>query len=99
MRALIQRDVRRRLVFRRTKNKREALRGQIRDVNVPTVLRHKAIKRLACLKRDGIGPRMRNRCPSTGRSRGVVRDFKLSRTVLRGRILNGSIPGVYKSSW
>jgi len=99
MKALIQRDIRRRVVVRRDKNRRKILRNQARDVCMPLKSRYKAMTKLASLNRDGIKPRVRNRCLETGRSRGLSRDFKLSRTILRNRILDGSIPGVYKSSW
>lgn len=43
--------------------------------------------------------RIHNRCTKTGRSRGVYRDFKLSRISLRLSCLNGDFPGITKSSW
>lgn len=43
--------------------------------------------------------RVRNRCWKTGRSRGVFRDFGLSRHVLREMAYEGLLPGVTKASW
>jgi small subunit ribosomal protein S14 len=43
--------------------------------------------------------RLRNRCVVTGRSRGYMRRFGLSRIVFREEALKGNIPGVTKSSW
>ena len=43
--------------------------------------------------------RVRNRCSQTGRTRGYVRKFGLSRIALRELALEGQIPGVVKSSW
>lgn len=43
--------------------------------------------------------RLRNRCWKTGRSRGVFRDFGLSRHVLREMAYEGLLPGVAKASW
>jgi small subunit ribosomal protein S14 len=43
--------------------------------------------------------RIRNRCWKTGRSRGVFRDFGLSRHVLREMAYEGLLPGVTKASW
>ena len=43
--------------------------------------------------------RLHNRCKLTGRSRGYMRQFGLSRVTFREMALNGMIPGVKKSSW
>ncbi len=43
--------------------------------------------------------RRRNRCSFTGRSRGFLRKFKLSRLCFRELALRGELPGVTKSSW
>jgi ribosomal protein S14 len=43
--------------------------------------------------------KIRNRCTLTGRSRGIIKHFKLSRLILRELILDGKLPGVKKSSW
>lgn len=40
-----------------------------------------------------------NRCALTGRSRGYIRYFGLSRIAFRELALDGKIPGVKKSSW
>jgi len=43
--------------------------------------------------------RLKNRCAITGRSRGYMRDFGLSRIQFREMALEGKIPGVKKASW
>ncbi|MFT6849475.1 MAG: small subunit ribosomal protein S14 [Sphingobacteriales bacterium] len=43
--------------------------------------------------------RMRNRCQITGRPRGYMRKFGVSRVTFREMALNGLIPGVKKASW
>jgi small subunit ribosomal protein S14 len=43
--------------------------------------------------------RLHNRCKLTGRPRGYMRQFGLSRVTFREMALNGKIPGVKKSSW
>ena len=43
--------------------------------------------------------RMHNRCESTGRPRGYMRQFGLSRNMFRKMALEGKIPGVTKASW
>ena len=54
---------------------------------------------LAKLPRDSSPTRSRNRCQLTGRSRGVLRKFKISRIMLRELALAGKIPGLKKASW
>lgn len=43
--------------------------------------------------------RYKNRCAITGRSRGYLRDFGLSRIKFRELANEGKVPGVRKSSW
>ncbi len=55
--------------------------------------------KLQKLPRNSSPCRVRNRCSQTGRSRGFVRRFGISRIALRDLALRGQIPGVIKSSW
>lgn len=43
--------------------------------------------------------RLKNRCQLTGRPKGYMRYFGLSRVTFRDMALNGKIPGVKKASW
>jgi small subunit ribosomal protein S14 len=43
--------------------------------------------------------RLKNRCQLTGRPRGYIRYFGISRIMFRDMALNGQIPGVKKASW
>lgn len=43
--------------------------------------------------------RLKNRCQLTGRPKGYIGYFGLSRGVFRDMALNGKIPGVKKASW
>ena len=54
---------------------------------------------LAKLPRDSSPTRLHNRCQITGRSRGVLRKFMVSRIMLRELALAGQIPGMKKASW
>lgn len=54
---------------------------------------------LSQLPRNANPTRLRNRCQVTGRSRGYMRRFGLSRITFRELALSGKIPGVTKSSW
>lgn len=51
------------------------------------------------LPRNSSKVRKRNRCQLTGRPRGYIRQFGLSRNMFREMALNGLIPGVTKASW
>ncbi len=43
--------------------------------------------------------RLHNRCQLTGRPRGYMRQFGISRVTFREMALEGKIPGVKKASW
>ncbi|MEO8794768.1 MAG: 30S ribosomal protein S14 [Daejeonella sp.] len=43
--------------------------------------------------------RLHNRCKLSGRPRGYMRQFGISRVVFRDMALAGKIPGVKKASW
>lgn len=43
--------------------------------------------------------RLHNRCQLTGRPRGYMRQFGISRVTFREMAVSGLIPGVKKSSW
>ena len=51
------------------------------------------------LPRNSSPTRHTNRCAETGRPRGVIRKFGLSRLSFREHASKGEIPGVTKSSW
>jgi small subunit ribosomal protein S14 len=51
------------------------------------------------LPRDSSPTRLHNRCEITGRPRGYLRKFKMSRIAFRELAHKGQIPGVKKSSW
>jgi small subunit ribosomal protein S14 len=43
--------------------------------------------------------RLHNRCKLTGRPKGYMRQFGISRINFREMALNGLIPGITKASW
>lgn len=51
------------------------------------------------LPRNSMPIRMHNRCKITGRPKGYIRQFGLSRIQFREMANNGLIPGVKKASW
>ncbi len=51
------------------------------------------------LPRNSSRVRLHNRCSITGRPKGYMRQFGVSRIVFREMASNGLIPGVKKASW
>ncbi|MBI4535521.1 MAG: 30S ribosomal protein S14 [Ignavibacteriae bacterium] len=51
------------------------------------------------LPRNANPTRLHSRCSVTGRPRGYMRKFGLSRIAFRELALDGKIPGVTKASW
>lgn len=51
------------------------------------------------LPRNASPVRLKNRCQLTGRPKGYIRYFGISRVTFREMALNGKIPGVKKASW
>ena len=56
-------------------------------------------KALDLLPRNASPVRLKNRCQLSGRPRGYIRFFGLSRIAFRDMALAGKIPGVKKASW
>jgi small subunit ribosomal protein S14 len=56
-------------------------------------------KGLDGLPRNSSRVRLKNRCQLTGRPRGYIRYFGLSRIMFRDMALAGKIPGITKASW
>lgn len=80
-------------------NKRQELRKRVIDINLSEEERDQARIALNKMPRDSSPIRLRNRCQMTGRARGYLRKFKMSRLTFRELASNGMIPGVTKSSW
>ncbi|MBR0123142.1 MAG: 30S ribosomal protein S14 [Bacteroidales bacterium] len=58
-----------------------------------------ANKALQRLPKNSSPVRIHNRCQLTGRPKGYIRKFGISRINLREMALKGLIPGVKKASW
>jgi small subunit ribosomal protein S14 len=54
---------------------------------------------LSRLPRNSNPKRQRNRCKITGRTRGYMRQFGISRITFREMASFGLIPGIKKASW
>lgn len=51
------------------------------------------------LPRNSSKVRLHNRCKLTGRPRGYMRKFGISRVTFRQMASDGKIPGITKASW
>ena len=70
-----------------------------REVKRQRMVAKYAAKR-AQLKKEGASPvRLHNRCSMTGRPKGYMRQFGISRIQFREMASKGLIPGVKKASW
>ncbi len=81
------REVKRALMSARYAAKREALKASGDYISLDK------------LPKNASPVRKHNRCKLTGRPRGYMRVFGISRNVFRKMALEGKIPGVTKSSW
>lgn len=80
-------------------DKRQQLKKVIYDMNKSVEERLAAVDSLNKMPKNSSKIRLRNRCQLTGRSRGFLRKFKLSRLCFREMASQGLIPGVVKASW
>ena len=78
---------------------RAELKGIIKNPKSSPEDKRSAVARLDKLPKSSSPIRIRNRCFKTGRPRGVIRRFNLSRMVFREMALKGEIPGITKASW
>lgn len=95
----VEKEKRRERLVKLKWDKRQALKKIISNINLSEEERSNARLALNKMPRDSSPTRLRNRCQLTGRSRGFLRKFKLSRLAFREKASMGEIPGVTKSSW
>ncbi len=79
--------------------KRKVLKETILDMTKTIDERLAAVDALNKMPKNSSKIRLRNRCQFTGRSRGFLRKFKLSRLCFREMASQGLIPGIVKASW
>lgn len=97
--SLIERGKKREKLVQSKWEKRQELKKIVRDLNVTEEERWDAQMRLNKMPKNSSKVRLRNRCKLTGRPRGYLRKFKMSRLCFRENINNGFIPGGVKASW
>ena len=79
--------------------RRQELLKVSKDPNTSYDEKREAQKKIAKMPRDASATRHRNRCEVTGRPRGTLRKFGMSRNTFRDLALKGELPGIKKASW
>lgn len=92
------REVKRAKLVARYAKKRAALKKTIATTTDPAEA-YDAARKLQAIPKNASPVRLHNRCKITGRSRGYMRQFGLSRIQFREMASKGLIPGVRKASW
>ena len=97
--ALLEKEKKRAKMIALNYEKRQALKKIISDPNVADEEKQAAVIKLNRLPRNSSPIRKRNRCTFTGRPRGYLRKFKISRICFREYANSGIVPGMFKASW
>jgi ribosomal protein S14 len=99
MKYLSQKDKKKRFRFKKYESLKIVLRYLIRREGIPVKKTLQLTHDLRSLPRSSSLTQLRNRCVITGRSRGVLRPFSLSRIKMRELISHGLISGFSKLVW
>ena len=95
----VEKQKKKEILVERKKEQRAQLKLVIRSLETSEEDRLEAINKLNKLPANSSKVRLRNRCQLTGRPRGYLRKFKVSRLCFREMSNAGLIPGVMKASW
>lgn len=95
----VERQKKRELLVKNNWDIRQDLKKKAINMNLSEDEREKARLKLNKMKRDTNPIRLRNRCALTGRPRGYLRKFGVSRLCFREMASKGLIPGITKASW
>jgi len=91
------REVKRAKLVAKYAEKRAALKKIVNGGD--PVEAYEAAQKLQAIPRNANPIRLHNRCKLTGRPKGYIRLFGLSRIQFREMASSGLIPGVKKASW
>ncbi len=97
--ALVEREKKRAKMVKNSAEKRAQLKRVIKDFNASFEEKEEAMDKLNKMKKNSSKVRLHNRCQLTGRPKGFMRKFGVSRLCFREMALSGLIPGITKSSW
>ena len=91
--SMVAREVKRQALVNKFAAKRAALKKAANAGD------YEAAQALQALPKNASPVRLHNRCKVTGRPKGYMRQFGISRINFREMAVSGLIPGVKKSSW
>ncbi len=97
--SMVEKNKRRIKLVKQYAETRSKLAGIVKSQDASFEDKMKAQDLLDKLPRNSSKVRVRNRCALTGRPRGYMGFFDLSRIELRRLALKGELPGVKKASW
>jgi len=95
--SMVAREVKRAKMVAQYAEKRAALKEIVRKGEPAEA--YEAARKLQSIPKNANPIRLHNRCKLTGRPKGYIRDFGLSRIQFREMASKGLIPGVKKASW
>lgn len=99
MKYIIEKDKKRRELFTKYEYKRLVYKSILNWECIDKQIRNFIQIKLSKHPKDSSPVRIRNRCIKTGRARGILSTFRISRIVFRDLGSKGEIPGLTKASW
>lgn len=93
------RDKYRRTLYLKNLKKRTELKIKLKSKKLIGQERCSLQLRLSKITRSSAQSRIRNRCIITGRGRGLISLFNISRIKIKELTAKGALPGVRKSTW
>ena len=97
--SLVVKEKRRQALVNKNWEKRQSLKKILADPESSEEAFEKAQRSLNKMSPNTSAVRLRNRCALTGRPRGFLSKFQVSRITFRELASNGMIPGMVKASW
>jgi small subunit ribosomal protein S14 len=97
--SMLARNAKRQRLSEQHKDRRAELIAVIKNPETSLEEKAECYRKLARIGRNASPVRIRNRCRVSGRPRGYISRFQMSRIALRDLGLEGKIPGLTKSSW
>jgi small subunit ribosomal protein S14 len=97
--SVVERNKKRNRLVQQYKDRRAVLKKKASDTKLSLEDRMAAQALLSKLPKNSSAVRLNNRCSQTGRARGYMGFFGVSRIVLRELAHAGILPGVKKASW
>lgn len=93
------REVKRANLVKKFAARKAALKAEAKELAKQGESAYEVYQQLQKLPKNASSIRMHNRCSITGRPKGYMRQFGISRIQFREMASAGLIPGVKKASW